>query len=101
MVRWYMQCSSSLPYMLCKSSMPLGPTGSSTCATMFWISQFTSANCRLGKASLRMPHTCRLAKTHSYQFRPPVTTSLPEPKRSVVQSGDRSRMVMAANRCLS
>ena len=100
MVRWYMQLSSSLPYMDCRSSMP-SPTGSSTCATMFCISQLTSEKGRLGKASRSSRHTCRLARTHSCQLRPPVTTSLPLPKRRVVQSGERRRMVMAANRCLS
>jgi hypothetical protein len=97
MVRWYMQCSSSLPYMPCRSSMP-APTGSSTCATMFCTSQLASAKAWLGNASRRMRQTCRPASAHSYQFRPPVTTSFPLPNRSVVQSGDRNRIVMAANR---
>lgn len=100
-LRWYVQLSASWAYMACRSSDPPGPTGISTCATMFCTSHALSRNTCPGRHSLSRSATNSDAYTHSYHVRHPVTTSFPLENRSVVQSGLCSRTVMAANFCWS
>ena len=49
---WYVQFSPSRAYMAWMSRPPLGPSGNSTCATMFWIVHCDRLNRSLGMQSL-------------------------------------------------
>ncbi len=95
-LRWYVQFRAIWAYMPCRSRNP-SPIGISTCATMFCTSQVPRLNVCPGMHSCRSPATKRDAYTHWYHVRHPVTTSLPDEKSSVVQSGWCRRTVMAAN----
>lgn len=56
---WYVQLRDSRAYIAWMSSVLPAPSGSSTCATMFWMEHCDSANLSFGMHCLRSFTTYR------------------------------------------